>query len=57
MNEGGEMAEVGELPEVDEVVVSTLPALRVSCNSWVEVLLHLWCCNGTREGEGRRACG
>ena len=32
---------MGELPEGDEeaVVVSTLPVLRVSCNSRVEVLL------------------
>jgi hypothetical protein len=37
----GETAEVGEPPEGDEevVIVSTLPVLRVSCDSRVEVLL------------------
>ena len=36
----GETAEVGEPPEGDEeAVVSTLPVLRVSCGSRVEVLL------------------
>jgi hypothetical protein len=37
----GETAEVGEPPEGDEeaVVVSTLPVLRVSCDSRVELLL------------------
>jgi hypothetical protein len=39
-DEEGETAEVGEPPEDDdeEVVASTLPVLRVSCNSWVGVL-------------------
>jgi hypothetical protein len=37
----GEATEVGEPPQGDEevVVVSTLPVLRVSCDSQVEVLL------------------
>jgi hypothetical protein len=41
LDEVGETAEVGEPPEGDEeaIVVSTLPVLRVSCDSRVEVLL------------------
>jgi hypothetical protein len=48
-----ETAEVGEPPEGDNeaVVVSAWPALHVSCDSQVEVLL-LCGVAGAREGEG-----
>jgi len=38
-DEVGETAEVGELPEGKDEAVSTLPELRVWCDSQVEVLL------------------
>ena len=45
MDEEGETADVGE-PDGDEKAVSTLPVLRVSCDS-----------RRMLEGEGRRARG